>query len=506
MNLTYNPKDKLRLNIYSMKTNELMHSHCLASKCDEISFNLQGIAESSNVYIDQYDSKKHCQNFQWCIIQSNMKVIEIYELKIAWWTIEIPPNEKKNKHFKCEFAEVGHIGTKYIFLQSDYPVQECMFYPLYDDQADIIGTQFLHLDFYIELRNFQPFEYAIRTQLCNAGYKKYYNIYQQNKDILLLETRLADIFFQNKESFSAHELFIILENNILTLMNMVPIDIRNVFTTEKEYDFFQTLEILKGQSLADTYVNFAQIIHDQLDRTREVEQTFLPSIIEMFLKDQKKDTIRTYLTNKRTLREKNEFCIDFFNSHCIQRCFHMEVAQHQSAKLLFTHLFKQRKSSYNKSIFMSAFYHYLWDQDFKNKYRDFSLVFSDFSVAQPEDYSDTTQLFADQLLDKDLPKFSNSAHIMRYLDVDKLPMIKNMYECAKEDIIEYNETISNMNKNIPQEHFILDFSSYIIQEKLKQLRNGAVVELEQFYDIDLANVIKKVIDIYYAEIEDFVTV
>ena len=94
---------------------------------------------------------------------------------------------------------------------------------------------------------------------------------------------MADIFFQNKESFSAHELFIILENNILTLMNMVPIDIRNVFTTEKEYDFFQTLEILKGQSLADTYVNFAQIIHDQLDRTREVEQTFLPSIIEMFL-------------------------------------------------------------------------------------------------------------------------------------------------------------------------------------------------------------------------------
>jgi len=33
---------------------------------------------------------------------------------------------------------------------------------------------------------------------------------------------------------------------MLTLMNMVPIDIRNVFTTEKEYDFFSTLEILKG--------------------------------------------------------------------------------------------------------------------------------------------------------------------------------------------------------------------------------------------------------------------
>lgn len=42
-------------------------------------------------------------------------------------------------------------------------------------------------------------------------------------------------------------------------------------------------------------------------------------------------------------------------------------------------------------------------------------------------------------------------------------MIKNIYECAKEDIIEYNEGISNMNKNIPQDHFIIDFTSYIIQ-------------------------------------------
>ncbi len=75
--------------------------------------------------------------------------------------------------------------------------------------------------------------------------------------MLLLEVKLAEIFLKNKESFCQHELFVILENNILTLMNMVPIDIRNVFTTEKEYDFFQTLEILKGQSLADTYVNFA---------------------------------------------------------------------------------------------------------------------------------------------------------------------------------------------------------------------------------------------------------
>jgi hypothetical protein len=59
------------------------------------------------------------------------------------------------------------------------------------------------------------------------------------------------------------------------------------------------------------------------------------------------------------------------------------------------------------------------------------------------------QLFSDQLIDKDLPKFSNTAHIIRYLDVDKLPMIKNLAAEAKEDIIEYNDLIDNMFKSIP---------------------------------------------------------
>lgn len=168
---------------------------------------------------------------------------------------------------------------------------------------------------------------------------------------------------------------------MLTLMNMVPIDIRNVFTTEKEYDFFSTLEILKGQSLADTYVNYAQTIHDQLAHSGQEGVQLLPSIIESFIMDQKKDTIRNYLNNKRTLRKQNEICIDFFNSNCIQRCFHMSFIQHQSAKLLFTHMYKQSKSPYNKCLFMSVFVHYLWDQDFKNKYNSFSQVFVDFSVA-----------------------------------------------------------------------------------------------------------------------------
>ena len=48
-----------------------------------------------------------------------------------------------------------------------------------------------------------------------------------------------------------------------------------------------------------------------------------------------------------------------------------------------------------------------------------------------------------------------------------MPMINNIIDFAKEDIIKYNITIPNMEKNLQVEHFILDFTSYIIQNKLK---------------------------------------
>ena len=84
-------------------------------------------------------------------------------------------------------------------------------------------------------------------------------------------------------------------------------------------------------------------------------------------------------------------------------------------------------------------------------------------------------------------------------------MINNIIDFAKEDIIKYNITIPNMEKNLQVEHFILDFTSYIIQNKLKQLRNNEFVVLVQFSDFDLANIMLQIIDIYYTEIEEFIS-
>lgn len=41
-----------------------------------------------------------------------------------------------------------------------------------------------------------------------------------------------------------------------TLINIVPLNIIHVYKTETEYDFFQPLEILNGQSLSDLYINY----------------------------------------------------------------------------------------------------------------------------------------------------------------------------------------------------------------------------------------------------------
>ena len=102
------------------------------------------------------------------------------------------------------------------------------------------------------------------------------------------------------------------------------------------------------------------MIHDQQEIEYNNKQ-FIPSIIDTFLKNQKKDTLRKYLESKQIYRDQHEFCIDFFQSNCIQRCFHQSIIQHQSAKLLFKNLIKQRKTRYNKSLYMSVFGHFLYD-------------------------------------------------------------------------------------------------------------------------------------------------
>lgn len=43
-----------------------------------------------------------------------------------------------------------------------------------------------------------------------------------------------------------------------SLINLVPVNIIDVFRQESEYDFFQPLEIIGGQSLSDFYVLYAQ--------------------------------------------------------------------------------------------------------------------------------------------------------------------------------------------------------------------------------------------------------
>ena len=49
---------------------------------------------------------------------------------------------------------------------------------------------------------------------------------------------------------------------MFTLINMVPVNVIHVFKAEAEYDFFQPLEILGGQSLSDYYVFYPQQVSE----------------------------------------------------------------------------------------------------------------------------------------------------------------------------------------------------------------------------------------------------
>ena len=66
-----------------------------------------------------------------------------------------------------------HIGTKLVFLNQQIPVDGAPFYPIYDKNDEIIGTQILNKDFCIQFNHFQDEDFQYQTEFANAGYKLY---------------------------------------------------------------------------------------------------------------------------------------------------------------------------------------------------------------------------------------------------------------------------------------------------------------------------------------------
>lgn len=88
---------------------------------------------------------------------------------------------------------------------------------------------------------------------------------------------------------------------------------------------------------------------------------------------------------------------------------------------------------------------------------------------------------------------------------ETLPLKFDLITEAKKNIINQSKKIENIKKIIPVEHFIFDFTGYILQLKFKKLRKGITPDICEFTELELASLINRIMVKYSRNVEYFVS-
>lgn len=92
---------------------------------------------------------------------------------------------------------------------------------------------------------FKETEFQFYSDICSAGYKKYYEAHNlENMPYILFESKLSKKIQANYSIFTKTERLTILEESVRTVMNMVPQNMDmfrrqlNISDSHVKYDFF----------------------------------------------------------------------------------------------------------------------------------------------------------------------------------------------------------------------------------------------------------------------------
>lgn len=64
---------------------------------------------------------------------------------------------------------------KILLFSKPYPENENLLYPMFKNDDEIIGTQWLIPNFNVKLKNFQDKDVMFSNEISKCGYKKYYS-------------------------------------------------------------------------------------------------------------------------------------------------------------------------------------------------------------------------------------------------------------------------------------------------------------------------------------------
>jgi hypothetical protein len=168
--------------------------------------------------------------------------------------------------------QINVLGMKVVLFKGQYEsvMNKNWFYPMYDENDVIVGTQWIPVGgkisnenqkngVFYQLKNYTESDYQYRTSLVRSLLYIYFSktVKNDKQGYIVVESKIADLLDANQHHFHQHEVLQILNTEVRCLLNMYPTqhsDIMGQNINIDDYDFLQSMEVLNRQSIADCFL------------------------------------------------------------------------------------------------------------------------------------------------------------------------------------------------------------------------------------------------------------
>jgi len=129
--------------------------------------------------------------------------------------------------------------------------------PLVTSCNKIVGSRLVFINSeenprYMDILNLEDKDYKFRSAITLSTYEYFEENFKPQ--IILFHSKLTS---EAISQFSYSEKISVLTNSIRSLLSLIPVDTISLFETDftSNLNFFQPIELLKGQCLCDFYLN-----------------------------------------------------------------------------------------------------------------------------------------------------------------------------------------------------------------------------------------------------------
>lgn len=292
------------------------------------------------------------------------------------------------------------------------------------------------------------------------------------------------------------------------MMNMVPHDMQTWRThldniSGSSFEFFQPLENLRGQSIADFFTADPDVLQKKI-KTLRSHQDEKKSIIGEFLEQltpKHKEALHQDLRTADFCRQDYEFCKDLYGHDTLLKCFDGDQVQVTASRILLDHFMTLEKSVSAQRIMMVMIPYVLESEE---DYDGMAGFFRALKGGNPE-LENTSMSYAQHLKIFELPHFSDEEFHMEQFTLGELNRT-NLSTFITNNILTRFTEKDHQKLQIPVEHFSVEFLSQRLHHKMKLFWAGDELQPYEMTEYDLSHTLSSIVNKYDYNIDKYTSV